>query len=216
MVTAKDIIVKPIGATDARAFIKGHHYSGKVVNNSKLHLGVFLGARLEGVMQFGPPINKKGTLNIVKGTNWSGMMELNRLAFTDRLPKNSESRALGIAMRLIKKNYPHIKWIVSFADATQCGDGTIYRASGFYLTDIRVSDALRTNPATGETMHVIQAHHKLLAREFRSWKALEGFQLRYIYFIDKSYKDRLTVPIIPFSAIKEAGASMYKGAKPSV
>lgn len=32
--------------------------------------------------------------------------------------------------------YP-IEWVVSFADATQCGDGTIYRASGFLLTGIR-------------------------------------------------------------------------------
>lgn len=42
-------------------------------------------------------------------------------------------------------------------------------------------------------------------------KILKGFQLRYIYFIDKKYKDRLTVPIIPFSKIDEIGAGMYKG-----
>lgn len=35
--------------------------------------------------------------------------------------------------------------------------------------------------------------------------------LRYVYFIDKSYKDRLSVPIIPFSKIDEYGAGMYKG-----
>ena len=40
---------------------------------------------------------------------------------------------------MIKKNTPHIKWIISFSDATQCGDGAIYRASGFYLTAIRES-----------------------------------------------------------------------------
>ena len=62
-------------------------------------------------------------------------------------------------------------------------------------------------------MHVISAHHKKIGKEFRSWKAIEGYQLRYIYFIDKSYKDNLTVPIIPFSKIKEMGASMYKGEK---
>lgn len=30
---------------------------------------------------------------------------------------------------------------------------------------------------------------------------------------DKSYKDKLTVPIIPFSKIKELGIGMYKGKK---
>ena len=34
---------------------------------------------------------------------------------------------------------------------------------------------------------------------------------RYIYFIDKSCRERLTVPIIPFSKIDEIGAGMYKG-----
>ena len=42
-------------------------------------------------------------------------------------------------------------------------------------------------------------------------KALEGFQLRYIYLIDKTCE--ITVPIIPFSKIDEMGAGMYKGKK---
>lgn len=42
-------------------------------------------------------------------------------------------------------------------------------------------------------------------------KYVEGFQLRYIYFIDKSYRKRLTCPEIPFSRIDELGAGMYKG-----
>ena len=44
-------------------------------------------------------------------------------------------------------------------------------------------------------------------------KILVGYQLRYIYFIDNSYKERLTVPIIPFSEIDKIGAGMYKGEK---
>ena len=40
---------------------------------------------------------------------------------------------------------------------------------------------------------------------------LTGYQLRYIYFIDKSYRKRLAVPEIPFSRIDEMGAGMYKG-----
>ena len=42
---------------------------------------------------------------------------------------------------------------------------------------------------------------------------MEGYQLRYIYFIDKAYRARLTVPEIPFSKIDEVGAGMYKGEK---
>lgn len=42
---------------------------------------------------------------------------------------------------------------------------------------------------------------------------LPGFQLRYVYFIDKRCKEKLTVPEIPFSRIDEMGAGMYKGEK---
>ena len=42
-------------------------------------------------------------------------------------------------------------------------------------------------------------------------KVLDGYMLRYIYFIDKSYRARLTVPEIPFSRIDELGGGMYKG-----
>lgn len=211
MASAKDIVVKPISAKDANAIVQRLHYSGKVVPNSTLHLGVFLDGRLEGAMQFGPSINKKGSMNIVAGTSWNGFIELNRMAFSDRLPRNSESRAIGIAMRLLKKHYPQFEWVISFSDGTQCGDGTIYRASGFVLTDIRVSDALRVNPATGETMHVIQAHHLKKSKEFRSWRPLQGYQLRYIYFLNPDARQRLTVPILPFSKIEEMGAGMYRG-----
>ena len=44
-------------------------------------------------------------------------------------------------------------------------------------------------------------------------KLLDGWQLRYIYFIDPSYRQRLTVPEIPFSRIDEMGAGMYRGKK---
>jgi hypothetical protein len=43
------------------------------------------------------------------------------------------------------------------------------------------------------------------------WKPKKGFQLRYIYFLDPTARDRLTVPILPFSEIDRRGAGMYKG-----
>jgi len=45
------------------------------------------------------------------------------------------------------------------------------------------------------------------------WRPKPGFQLRYIYFLDPTARERLTVPIIPFSEIEKRGASMYRGEK---
>ena len=181
---AKEIILKVIPSNVANEFIKKHHYSGKVVPNSKLHFGCFLDNRLGGVMSYGPSINKKGTINLVKDTKWNGFIELNRMAFSDMLPKYSESRCIAISMKLLKKNAPHIKWVISFADATQCGDGTIYRASGFKLVGMSKNTALRINPETGESMHVIQAHHLTISSEFRKWKAIKNSSVKNNIVLD--------------------------------
>ena len=134
---AKNVLLKPIDAKTANAFVKRVHYSGKVVQNSQIHIGVFWYGNLEGAFQFGPSLDKRKIQGLVKDTKWNEFVELNRLAFTDVLPRNSESRAISIAMSLLRKHAPQLKWVVSFADATQCGDGTIYRASGFVLTGIK-------------------------------------------------------------------------------
>jgi len=208
---AKEILVKVIPSKVANEFVKKHHYSGKVVPNSTLHFGCFLDGKLHGVMSYGPSINKKGTINLVEGTGWNEFIELNRMAFDEYLPKYSESRCIAISIKLIKKNAPHIKWVISFADGTQCGDGTIYRASGFSLVGLVDNSSLRINPKTGEQIHIIQAHHLKISSEFRKWEPILGKQLKYIYLIDKTCK--ITVPILPFSKIDEMGAGMYKGKK---
>jgi|TARA_R110000787_G_scaffold242056_1_gene348203 hypothetical protein len=209
MATAKDIRLAPIRAKDANRIIKKLHYSGKVAPNSQLHIGVFLDDILEGALQFGPSINKRGTIKLVAGTGWNEFIELNRLAFSDKLPRNSESRALSIALKIIRKQYPHIKWVVSFADGTQCGDGAIYRASGFVLTAIKKNTTVLRSP-DGRVVQSMAVYHQP-GLDMSDAVKLPGFMLRYVYFLDKSAKANLAVPILPFSKIDEMGASMYLG-----
>lgn len=228
---AKDIIVKVIPASVATPFVKKTHYSGTVSNTSSLHFGCFLDGKMHGVMSFGSPMDKSKVIGLVIPSKWNEMLELNRMAFDDYLPKNSESRCLSIAFMLIKKNAPHIKWILSFSDAVQCGDGAIYRASGFVLTAIKESTQIIETPK-GERvtrMTLTNVGDKKRARIMKecgitdNGKAsiksfidagcvnIPGYQNRYIYLIDKSCK--ITVPLIPFSKIDELGAGMYKGVK---
>jgi len=214
---AKDIIVKVIPAKVANEFVKLHHYSGKVVPNSTLHFGAFLDNKLHGVLSYGTSMDKRRVLPLVTETLWNEMLELNRMAFDNYLPKNSESRCIAISIKLIKKNAPHIKWILSYSDGTQCGDGTIYRASGFYLTGVKENKTiLEWNGKIIADKTLNNSNYKKLGisagyAKKNGAKPLNGFQLRYIYLIDKTCK--LTVPILPFSKIDELGAGMYKGEK---
>jgi len=213
---AKNILIRPINSNISNDFCKKHHYSGKVVQNSKLHFGVFYQNNLEGVLQFGSPMDKRKVLPLVKGTLWNEMLELNRMAFSDILPRNSESRSISIVNKIIKKNYPHIKWILSYSDATQCGDGTIYRASGFFLTGIKKNSTILLLPDGRKVARMTLDGN--CVKDSGWWKKngavpLEGFQLRYILFLNDQEIKNLTADIIPFSKIKELGAGMYRGKK---
>lgn len=179
---AKEIIVKVIPSKIANDFVMKWHYSGKVVPNSQLHFGAFLDGKLHGVMSFGPSMAKKEMIKIVSGTKWNEFIELNRMAFDDYLPKNSESRCISIALKLIKKNAPHIKWVLSFADGCQCGDGTIYRASGFKLIQINNKHSMYLdNKGNIVAKMTILAHRPNEAKDFKNYKRLDGNMLEYIY-----------------------------------
>ena len=235
MDSAKDIVLKPITAQEANELVRRVHYSGKVVQNSQLHIGVFYNGKLEGAMQFGPSLDKRKIQGLVKDTGWHEFIELNRMAFTDVLPRNSESRALSIGMKLLRKYAPQIKWVITFADGTQCGDGTIYRAAGFVLTGIKdneniglLQSGLVVHKMTLES-NPLQTHDYLGGKSYSTithgkndWQlflksingqSMTGFQLRYIYFIDPTYREKLTVPELPYSEIERRGAGMYKGQK---
>lgn len=232
---AKDIVLKVIPGSVANPFIRTHHYSGGVVANSCLHFGVFLDGQLHGVMSYGPSMNKHQIIGLVEGTGWNEFLELNRMAFDAVLPRNSESRALSVSLRLIRKYAPQIKWVISFADACSCGDGTIYRAANFVLTGMKPNEALCVLP-DGTRLHKMvlsgnpttrrpelggRCYFDITGGRF-AWKEflqktgaklLNGWQLRYIYFIDPGCRKKLTVPEIPFSQIDKLGAGMYKGVK---
>jgi hypothetical protein len=153
------------------------------------------------------------------------------MAFSERLPRNSESRALGVAFRLLKKHKPDLKWVVSFSDASQCGDGTIYRASGFKLTGIKKNSTILEFPdGLRETKlvlsDVLRPRRLELARRYGvtlpggaatvkpffdiGARYVPGYQFRYVRFLDPTWEERLAVRVIPFADIPDE-CRMYRG-----
>ena len=230
---AKEIIVKVIPAKIANEFVKKHHYSGTIAP-SIVHFGVFLDNKMHGAVSIGKSTQTRLTQAIFEGLGWNEYCEINRIAFDDYLPKNSESRVLSYIIKQIKKTQPQIRCIISYADGSQCGDGSIYRATGFYLTQIRENRAIGIlpdgekisrvtfglNKQTGSIGKLIKKYKVDLTKGVNErWYAvgmkwIPGWQLRYIYIIDKSLK--MKCPILPFSKIDEFGAGMYKGKKVSL
>lgn len=229
MFKAKDIVIKSIDSKTASEIVKRNHYSGKVTNNSQIHFGVFLGGTLQGALQFGASIDKRRMAQNL-GVGFNETLELNRMALSDQCPPNSESRALGICLRILKKAYPHLRVIVSFADACQCGDGTIYRASGFKLHSFKKNNSLLHDPegkvhfnhggkkykggviAKKSLDDHLGEDGKYLSSSLKKQGLvpIEGFQMKYLYFFDKELEKRFK--FVDFADIPQE-VRMYKGKK---
>lgn len=65
--------------------------------------------------------------------NHGQYLELTRMALNGK--QESTSKAMSIAMRLIKKQCPTVKLLISYADKGQNHKGIIYQATNWYLVD---------------------------------------------------------------------------------
>lgn len=123
--------VRELPRARANAIIQRNHYSRKFYSASYIHLGVYIDGEFRGVLQFGYAMNPASAGSVVEGTGLDEYLELNRMWLDDFAPHGSESRALSHAVKFIRRRYPKIKWIQSFADE-RCGKfGAVYQASGF-------------------------------------------------------------------------------------
>ncbi|OPZ24550.1 MAG: hypothetical protein BWZ03_00130 [bacterium ADurb.BinA186] len=235
MSSAKEIKIYLKPKPEIDKIIKKLHYSGKVCVGSQLNFGVYLRGILIGGLQFGKSIDIRRTGPTI-GCGMHDYLELNRMAIADVGIKNVESRSISYCLNFIKKNYPFIKAVLSFADATQCGDGTIYRASGFKLIQINknksilkvddeliakksldhvmlsngkyLSSLLKSGTIADKTLNDFKLPNGKSALSLINAKPMPGFQFKYVYYFDKEIEAKQK--FIPFSEIPKE-AKMYLG-----
>ena len=229
MAGAKSLILRPIAVKSGRRFIQRRHYSGQALNSQWLYVGSFLDERLIGCLSLGPPINRRLANRILEGASWASIIELGRMAFIDETPRNVESRSLAILCRLLRKRFPQLELLQTYADATQCGDGASYRGAGFLLVGInrnrtvmrhRESGKLISNVRLERNAQLGRGHSRRHARrgdesakaiaEDMGFEPLPGFQLRYVKPLREGVKERLTCPIFEYAEIHRRGAGMYR------
>jgi len=192
-----------IPCRQAREIIIKHHYSHRIVNNSYLHLGVYLAGELCGVLQFGYALCPARAGKVVEGTVQGQYLELNRMWLADAAPRNSESRAISQAIKYIRRAMPTVAWIQSFADE-RCGRwGVVYQAANFLYCGHHVT---RFYELDGETYHemLLTAH---LTKTGRGWHLRQNLhravrqslrQFRYVYFLKRDWMARLRLPARPY------------------
>jgi hypothetical protein len=189
----------------ANGIIIANHYSGRIYRGSTLHLGVWVGGALLGVLQYGYAMNPASAGSVVTGTGMSEYLELNRMWLDDAAPRNSESRALAASIRLIRRIRPSVKWIQSFADE-RCGlFGTVYQAAGFTfhgehrgifweLDGEFYHNTLMT--AGGQRAKSPRAAHLIANRDRAVQHKLRQF--RYLRFLKPRFARGCRYPVLPF------------------
>jgi len=203
---AKEFFIEEIERDKANYIISTNHYSKKVFNNSYIHLGVFIGGNLLGVLQYGHLMNNNSVSNIVEGTENGDAIELNRMWLDDRAPRNSESRAVSYSIKYIKNRYPNVKWIQSFADERCGGYGIVYQACNFNYYGEHISEFYEFE---GEIYHKIMftnegrsASNSPKAKRLRAEKENANKillrQFRYIFFIDKGKRKKCLLKPCPY------------------
>lgn len=110
-----------------RNYVIKNHYLHTAPCTSKVTYAVRFGGNTVGVLVFRNPAARL--------EDQSKTLELGRMFLEDRLPKYSESRCLGVARRLILRDFPNVTRLISYSDINGMGHkGTIYKAAGWKCT----------------------------------------------------------------------------------
>lgn len=106
------------------------HYFGDKGFLASYSFGAYFEDLLYGAISYGIP-NAKNIYGLFTSDSQAGWLELTRLALSDKLPKNSESRVIAVTLKLLRKYEPKLKGVITYADTAYNHTGVIYRASNF-------------------------------------------------------------------------------------
>ena len=193
------LTMKEIDYKTSKEMIINNHYSKKWNSSfGRINIGIFKEDRLLGVAVFGNLMNPKSYKNISDYGKGS-VIELNRLWIDDELGHNAETILLGACWKIMRSDYPEIRFVQSFADG-RLGCGTIYKASNFkyfgYETSLFFEDI-----ETGEVFHKVPLENTkrpygMLTKNARYLDGkLKPFLVKtykYIYPLYKKDKIKLT------------------------
>jgi hypothetical protein len=102
------------------------HWSNIVRNTHYVCYGIWNVQECVGVAIWSSPVAQN------RFKDGKKMLELRRLALSNKCPKNTASRVISIMVKLIKRKFPEITRLISYQD-TSVHKGTIYKASNWKM-----------------------------------------------------------------------------------
>jgi hypothetical protein len=177
--------IRIISRATAKEFIERNHYARTTPSTVKFCLGWFDGERLMGVGLWGYGVRPAHTIaRMFPSLATANYLELNRLCLLDELPRNSETQFLSACVAEIRRLFPDVKLLFSWADGLRGKPGYVYQAASWLYGGFIKSEFYAARD--GEVLHP-----RLLITRYGTrsvWKTLGlrrvfGYQFRYCKFL---------------------------------
>lgn len=183
--------VHRIGFKAAREYITKNHYTHGCGASASPCYGLFDGFKLIGVLMFACPCSEDVRASLFGEDEKDRVVELHRLHILDVTPKNTESWFISRCLKLLVKDRPQTKGVISFSDLTQGHVGTIYKATNAYRCG-QTSRRWVFIDKDGRLRHERQHGHHVTDQEAKDmgWKKiLSQPKNRYVYIVGNNKTD---------------------------
>ena len=223
--------IREINKKTAKKMIVENHYS-HLWTKCSVALGIFYETgnehaffdeaeeKLIGVCVFGDPVGRSSGESISPLIDRTEVFELTRLFIFDGYGNNIESWFISQSMNWLRKNRPHIRALVSYADPKEGHPGTIYQATNWIYQGIigNTTWSFKFNENDrwkhGRTIFPYYGTNDIekIQRQVKEpfWIRKEPRKHRYIYILTgkknkKKIMKNLKYPILPYPKAKDFG-----------
>lgn len=202
---------KIINEQTATEFIEKYHYSGQSPSPT-VAFGHYYKEHLVNVILYKFPTGRLMAQQVMEGGNSENTWELIRMVSFEPKPKNLESKCIGNTFKFIKKAFPNIKIIISYADNNMGHHGYVYQATNFYYYGQSRPDKewyidgkrVHTRTVVSEYGSMSIEHVESLIGDRLKIKNQEKTKSRYFYVLAQNRKEkkeimkRIKVEILPY------------------
>jgi len=190
--TADPLHLAWCSADAARYACEHWHYSGAVPATHDMKVGVWEAGQFIGIVLFSRGSNR--FIGAPYGLPMTEVCELTRVAL--RQHKASVSRIVAIALRMLKREAPGLRLVVSYADPGQGHVGGIYQAGNWLYVG-------RTEDSSAFFVNGVRIHHRKSGQD--GWKPPAGTRIvvlpgkhKYLMPLDPAMRVQLLPLVKPF------------------
>lgn len=198
----KSLVVQPVAPGAIRNLIVDRHYLHRMPAAPRLCFGVTLDGELNGAVVL--TSGARRAHGILTAGQPQQVSTLARLWLSDDLPKNAESRIIGIVLRHLRRQTDW-KLLISYADPAAGHVGTIYQATGWtYLglgspeSYIALADGRILHPRTVYNQFGSNSVGHLRRTGIDVYRRTLAPKHRYLYVLDPAWRWRVRESAQPY------------------